>query len=159
DRAGAHCPTKHVISVASLGGGSAVMPNQSGVLVYLRLGVEVIVDGRQIAGLGDVNAPEVAHSAAQRWFLANADIDLVVVDDRCRDDVVGRALRLALRSFGIAIELPDRLSRLRLECAQPAVAAAKNDLWLPIHDGISGVGPLAENDLVAGRIVLPDDLA
>ena len=60
---------------------------------------------------------------------------------------------------GIAVELPDQLAGRRLEAVEPAVAAGEDDLRLAVDLGVGRVGPLAFDDLVAGQVVLPGELA
>src|SRR5919201_5867716 len=50
--------------------GAAVMPDQSGFLILGRLGIEVVVDGGQVAGLGDINAPKMADARAKLRVLS-----------------------------------------------------------------------------------------
>src|SRR4051812_22902662 len=80
-------------------------------------GIEFCAD---VAGLGDVHAPERRVARAVLGVLAVSDVHLVVVDDRRRDQLIAR-LRIdaVLR---IAVELPDELSGLGVVGIDPAVA-------------------------------------
>ena len=62
--------------------------------------------------------------------LADADVDLVVVDDRRADEVVAGAgaAELVDGVLGVAVELPDQLAGLGAEAVEPAVAAGEDDL-------------------------------
>src|SRR5438105_4694817 len=73
---------------------AAVMPDQAGVLVLGVPGVELVVDGRKVLVsvfglLGQINTPEMADArrAARFGILADADVDLVVVNDRAGDEI------------------------------------------------------------------------
>src|SRR5262245_16176300 len=83
--------------------------------------------------------------------LADADVDLVVVNDRRGDEVVARALAAELVKgvFRIAIELPKKLA-IGVERVNPAVAAGKDDLRLSLPDRVGRIGPLSVlNELAA----------
>ena len=98
--------------------------------------------------------------------LAGAEIDLVVVDDGRADDVVPRAAAAQLqdRVLGVDVELPEQLglavlALVGLEAVDPAVAAAEDHLRHAADDRDRGAGPLAVQDVLAGRVVGPIDLA
>ena len=61
--------------------------------------------------------------------------------------------------LGIHIEFPDFFSGAGVEAVKPAVASGEKHLLHPIHQAESGGGPLAVQDIVIRRIVLPHDLA
>src|SRR5262245_57041393 len=69
---------------------AAVVPYQAGVLVHIGFRVEVIIHGRNIAGLGGVDAPEVADTRASANLrdMADPDIDPVLIYDRRGQEVV-----------------------------------------------------------------------
>src|SRR5262245_6756373 len=116
-------------------------------------------------------------------ILADADVDLVVVNGRRGDEIVACALapQLVEGVFRIAVELPQQLA-VGIERIDPAVAAREDDLRLALDDSVSRVRPLPVLDQLAavdklldasfrvaaladlreldGRIVvLPEDLA
>src|SRR5262245_60773889 len=101
----------------------------------------------------------MAHAFAMLWVLAYADITLVVDDHWSGNDFVPRApaAEQVLRGLWIAVKLPDQIAGLGIEAADPAVAARKDDLGLPIDHRIGRVGPLAVQNVLAGRIVFPKD--
>src|SRR5262249_19142669 len=78
-------------------------------------------------------------------ILANADVQAIVVNGRRGDEIVARTARAQFVKgvLGIRIELPNEFASLRLEGIQPAVAARKNNLRLPVGFRIDGTGPLA----------------
>src|SRR5262245_23597004 len=77
-------------------------------------------------------------------ILADADVDLVVLDDRRGDEVITRSLAPALIEgvLRIAIELPDDLAGVGLKRIEPAVAAGEDRLRLAVDDREGRVGPL-----------------
>ena len=93
--------------------------------------------------------------------LADADVNLSILNDRCRNEVASGAFaaKLVFGSLGIAVEFPENLAGLGFEAAKPAVAAGKDDLLDAADFGKGRVGPLTVHDLVAGRVVLPDHFA
>ncbi len=131
------------------------MPDQSGIGVGLGLGRrDIRIDDklrRHVPFFGHVDAPEMADAVLVLGVLADADVNLVVVDGGSRDKVISRPLtgQLILGVFGIAIEYPDKLAGIGIERVDLAFPAGKNDLLLAIDDGIGRVGPLAMLDELA----------
>src|SRR5205823_738892 len=116
---------------------AAEVPDQAGLLVDGRLRVEVVVNWGDIAGPGNVHAPQVANARSDLAVRGHtrADVYLVVGDHWRRHDVVTEdlAVALLLHLFWIAIELPDLLAVLGLEAVKPGVAAGKDHLPLAVH--------------------------
>ena len=79
---------------------------------------------------GRVDAPEVGDAGGVLRVLPDADVDLVVVDDRRADEVVAvaGAAEFVDRVLRVAVELPDQFAGLRVEAVEPAVAAGEDDL-------------------------------
>ena len=108
-----------------------------------------------------VERPEVADTLAVLGVLAHADVDAVVEDHRRGDDVVlGTAGTQGVHAaLGVGVELPEQLAALGLEGIDPAVAAAEHDLGPALHDPVGRVRPVAVDDVLAGKVALPDELA
>ena len=90
-------------------------------------------------------------------ILADADVDLVVVDHRRGDEVVARALAaecIVGRPWGCN-RTPDYPCRWPDRTSEPAVAAWEDDLRLAVDDGIGRAGPLA----VHQHFALVDELS
>src|SRR5207245_3099413 len=93
--------------------------------------------------------------------LAQADVQLVVIDHRVAEEKAGlafaaRSVRLGI--LWVAVELPDEVTRLCIQAVKPAVASREDDLHLAVDLGGGRVGPLAVDDLCTGEITLPNDL-
>ncbi len=108
-----------------------------------------------------VDRPEVPHSLAVLRVLAHPDVDLVIEDDRARDDVVlGAAAAQGVdRTLGVGVELPEERTRLGLEAVDPAVAASEHHLRPALGHPEGRVRPVAVDDLLAREVALPDQLA
>src|SRR5688572_11841855 len=91
-------------------------------------------------------------------ILADADIHLVVVDHRGREEVILRPLgaQNVYGRLGVAIKLPDNTAVLGIETVHPAVAARKDHLRFAVGLSPHGVGPLAVHDVAAWIILGPD---
>src|SRR5262249_53736117 len=118
---------------------------------------------RNVAGLASrVDAVKVPNAFVMLRVLARADVDAILVHDRRGDEVAALALAAECVPRGllwVAVELPELLACLRLERVQPAVAAGENDLRHAADLGIARVRPLAMHDVLARRIVLPQQPA
>ncbi len=119
-----------------------------------------------VAALGRIDAPQVAVAFAVLGILAHGDVNQPFVDHRRADDVVPRAAAAdaVLGVLGIAVELPQQfglavLGGFSAETVEPAVAAAEQHLGHAAQDGVGRRGPLPVQDVVARRVVLPEDFA
>jgi len=117
------------------------MPDKTGLLIHLGLRIEVVIDRRQVAGLSDIDAPEMADAGPIVGPASDADVELIVANDGGGhgEIAIAAAAGLVDRFLGIAVELPDEFSGLRLEGIEPPVAARKNHLRFAIHHGVGGV--------------------
>src|SRR5262245_31064773 len=73
--------------------------------------------GGDVAGLGRLDAPQVANAFVMLRILAGTNDDLVADDHRCGDGVAlgATAAQLVLGVLWIGVKLPDELAGLRLE--------------------------------------------
>src|SRR5262249_38310411 len=113
DGAGAHGAAEQVVAWVIFRRLAAVVPDQTGILVDRRLGVEVVLDRREIlilvfGLLGDVDAPQVADALFVFGVLADADVQLVLPHYRRRDKIAarGRWPQDVLGALGVAVEFP-----------------------------------------------------
>ena len=151
DRTGGQSTAKEIVAIAAGGGGAAVVPDESGVLVDRCRRIEVIVNRRHVALLGDIDAPKMPHALFVLRILADADVELVVMHNRRGNEVVACPLRSQdIEGFlGVAIKLPDEGAGRRLEGVDPTVAAGENNLAFAVHLGIDGARPLAVHQQLA----------
>src|SRR5688572_30805436 len=93
--------------------------------------------------------------------LTNGDVDFVLVYDRRGDDLVPRPspAKDVFGRLGIAVELPNVFAGLWLHRVEPAIAARKDHLRLAADSDGGRVRPLAVQNLLARRVVLPGDFA
>ena len=114
-----------------------------------------------VAGARCVDGEEVARRLTVLGVLSDADIHLVVVDHRCREDVVPRPAA-SQDPFGIlriAVELPDDISRRGVEAVDDAVAAGEYHLRATVDLGVGGVRPGAVENVLADEDLFPEELA
>src|SRR5262249_33657972 len=139
---------------------AAEVPDRSVIRILLRDGrvLACVNDqvARNVAGLRWVDAPEMADAIEVLRVLAGADVDVVVVNDRRADEVAPRPLaaQLVFAVLWIGVEFPDQATGLRFQPIQPAIAARKNDLPLPLDDGVGRVRPLPVHDRLARQVAL-----
>ena len=69
----------------------------------------------------------MTHSLAMFRVLSHADVNPILPDDGCRNNVIAcpSPSQFPYRIFGVAVELPDQLSGFRFEGVDPTVAAGK----------------------------------
>src|SRR6266545_3337760 len=139
---------------------AAVMPHEGGVLVRRRFRIVVVLCRRDIAFLGDIDAPEVPDALAVAGLRRRPDADVhpVAVDDRSRYEIIALLLVLSLGDRA-AQELPDHVARLRLQAIEIAIAAGEDHLSLAIDLSPRGIAPLPVDDILAGQVVLPLEFA
>src|SRR5262249_7657726 len=106
DGAGTHGAAEQVVAWVIFRRLAAVVPDQAGILVDRRLGVEVILYRREVLVLvlrllGDVDAPQVSDAFFMFGVLADADVQLVLPDHRRRNEVTARGTgaQLVLRAL------------------------------------------------------------
>src|SRR5262245_7209805 len=152
-----------VVAVCVLGSRTTVVPNQAGALINRRLGVKIVVDWRDVAGLGDIDAPQVADlGTVIIRLLPHAHVNLIVMHHGGSQKERLRPLATGLvrgRRLGVAIELPNKLPGFGVQTPQPAVSSRKDYLRLAVDLGIRGVRPLTVDDVASLRIILPKNLA
>ena len=109
-----------------------------------------------VAALGRVDAVEVADALAVLRVLAVREVDEPFVHHGRADDLVARLGPDGVLRVGV--ELPQLLAGRRLVAAHPAVALAVDHLHHAADLADGRRGPLAVQDLVDDRVVLPDEL-
>ena len=93
--------------------------------------------------------------------LTHPDVDLVVVNDGGRQDVVAgpAPAQYPVCILGVAVELPDQLTGLGVERIDPAIAAREDDLASPVDHGIRRIRPAPVKQLLANDRAFPDQLS
>ena len=104
-----------------------------------------------------VDAVQVADAFAALGILADRHVDPAAVEDGRGDAVVARLRPDGV--LGVQVELPERRAGPRVERVEPAVAAREDHLHHAIDLAERGRRPLAVQDAIARRAVLPDHLA
>ncbi len=114
-----------------------------------------------VAAFRAVDAVEVADALAVLGILADAEKDVVVVNDGRGDDVAARAAAAehVFGVFGVEVVLPEQLALERLEGVAPAVAAGEDHLRRAADFSEAGARPLAVQRVLAGVLARPDDFA
>src|ERR1044071_7847561 len=112
---------------------------------------------RDVAPLRPVYAVEVADAFAVLRVLTVGYVDLVVVDDRRRDQFIARLGPDGI--FRVAVEFPELLSRQRFIASYPAIALSHDYLINSANFADCGRAPLTVQYALAYGVVFPHQLA